>query len=161
MNWKIAALLCGGFAVVALLLWSPAVEFVAPTAPGTKSLEAVLTPPTPVRTMLVRACYDCHSNYTRLPWYAHFRPAASMIRYDIDSGRAAVNFTEWSREAAGDANWQFRTLQSGCSLMQAGMMPPNYYVFTHPGSKPTQSEIQAYCAWTQSFGLSTIMPNTQ
>ena len=56
-----------------------------------------LHPPEAVRATLQRSCYDCHSNATSWPWYAHFRPrVAGKIQRDVMAGRQSLNFSEWS-----------------------------------------------------------------
>ncbi|HEY8942973.1 MAG TPA: heme-binding domain-containing protein, partial [Polyangiaceae bacterium] len=36
---------------------------------------ADLSAPAPVKAILRRSCYDCHSNETRLPWFDRIVPA--------------------------------------------------------------------------------------
>ena len=35
------------------------------------------------RAMTVRACYDCHSNQTTWPWYAHVAPVSWLLQRDV------------------------------------------------------------------------------
>ncbi len=53
------------------------------------SVTAEVSAPAPVKDMLKRACYDCHSNETVWPWYSKIAPASWLVAYDIDDGRAA------------------------------------------------------------------------
>src|SRR5689334_17002284 len=49
------------------------------------------------RTLAVRACYDCHSNETRWPWYTNAAPVSWLAQYDVDKGRRELNFSEFDR----------------------------------------------------------------
>jgi hypothetical protein len=66
----------------------------------------------PATRELVRAaCYDCHSNETRWPWYSHVAPISWLVQRDVDEARAHLNFTEWHlrQEHADDAAEEVRS----------------------------------------------------
>ncbi len=45
---------------------------------------------------LVRgACYDCHSNETRWPWYARVAPVSWLVTDHVEEGRQHLNFSTW------------------------------------------------------------------
>jgi len=146
-RWALAIVL----ALLALLffvLWSP--HLVSnPPVNASETLEAVLAPPPGVANTLRRACHNCHSNRTEWPWYAHLRPFASKIRNDVRDGRRALNFSQWKSQTGADPQVQKKTLETSCVLMQAGMMPPPYYLYIHPSAKLTNKEIREFCAWAR------------
>ncbi len=39
----------------------------------------------------VRACWDCHSNETRWPWYSSVAPVSWLVQRDVDEGRDELN----------------------------------------------------------------------
>jgi mono/diheme cytochrome c family protein len=71
------------------------------------------------RTLAARVCFDCHSNQTAWPWYAHLAPISWLIESDVNEGRRAVNFSEWDRK-------QPEAMQSVTAL-RLGEMPPRRY----------------------------------
>lgn len=74
---------------------------------------------------LARAsCYDCHSNETEWPLYSYVAPMSWLVRNDVESGREALNFSNWDDfdSEADDAADEIR----------AGTMPPANYVRLHP-----------------------------
>lgn len=83
-----------------------------------------------------RACFDCHSNRTKWPWYASLAPISWRIQSHVEGGRRALNFTaldtatEDGAEAAGEAG----------ETIQKGEMPPSDYVLMHPEARLTASE---------------------
>jgi hypothetical protein len=49
---------------------------VSTTPPGKDDLLVGRNAPPEVRRLIQTACYDCHSNNTRYPWYSSIQPAA-------------------------------------------------------------------------------------
>jgi mono/diheme cytochrome c family protein len=49
------------------------------------------------RDFAARACFDCHSNETRYPWYTFVAPSSWLAQHDVDDGRRHLNFSEWDR----------------------------------------------------------------
>ena len=86
------------------------------------------------KELAVRACYDCHSNQTRWPWYSNIAPASWLIQRDVDQGRRVLNFSEWNRrqeEAAESAE-----------AIAGGEMPPRQYLPLHPEARLAAAERQ-------------------
>ncbi len=87
------------------------------------------------RALAKRACFDCHSNETTWPWYSNVAPVSWLVQSDVESGRGALNFSEWNRpqEGAGDA----------AEAAGNGSMPPWYYTIQHPNAKLSNADQQA------------------
>jgi len=87
------------------------------------------------RELAVRACFDCHSNQTKWPWYTHVAPVSWFVQHDVDEGRDALNFSDWSRSyaEAGDA--------AGSVLDNE--MPPAIYRAMHPEARLSANEKRA------------------
>ncbi|HWO17969.1 MAG TPA: heme-binding domain-containing protein [Kofleriaceae bacterium] len=84
------------------------------------------------RELAVRACFDCHSNQTRWPWYAKVAPFSWAVQFDVEVARSVINFSEWNRRYALDGYAGRRT--------SSGMMPPSKYRMAHPEAKLTPAE---------------------
>jgi len=84
------------------------------------------------RELAVRACFDCHSNHTRWPWYANVAPMSWAVQFDVDVAREVVNFSEWNRTYALASYSGQRTLD--------GNMPPTKYMMAHPEADLTEAE---------------------
>lgn len=112
--------------------------------PVTGDLQA----PPQVQAVLRRCCYDCHSNETRWPWYAHVNPVAFLIVRDADLGRRKLNFSEWQGYKAVK-----RKSKSSDAVdeIRAGRMPPSQYLWMHHDARPTAQEVQALEAWMDSL----------
>lgn len=86
---------------------------------------------------LVRgACYDCHSNETRWPWYAHVAPASWLLQRDVDEGRATMNFSEWRYEPEEAAFVAVAIEQ----VVRDGEMPPPQYRLLHGDARLSEQE---------------------
>ena len=49
--------------------------------------EPVVKPPDDVMVLLKSACYDCHSNETRYPWYSNVAPVSWWLKHHINEAR--------------------------------------------------------------------------
>jgi hypothetical protein len=86
------------------------------------------------RELAVRACFDCHSNQTRWPWYSKVAPLSWAVQLDVEAARSVINFSEWDRRYALAGYAGRRT--------SSGMMPPYKYRMAHPESNLTPEEQQ-------------------
>ena len=55
-----------------------------------------LHPPKDVEAIMIKACYDCHSDRVRYPWYSKVAPMSWTIAHHIKQGKLALNFSKWS-----------------------------------------------------------------
>lgn len=90
-------------------------------------------PSAQARQLVVRTCFDCHSNQTTWPWYANVAPVSWLIQRDVDAGRAHLNFSQWNGPREGGV----------AEPVQEGSMPPWYYTLLHPGAHLSPAETQA------------------
>lgn len=80
-----------------------------------------------------RACWDCHSNETRWPWYTRVAPFSMVIRKDVEMGREVMNFSEWKE--GGKAK-----IEDITETITKAEMPLSYYVILHPEADLTNGE---------------------
>ena len=110
--------------------------------PGT--VDAVEAPPE-VTALLRRVCANCHSGATEWPWYSRVAPVSWLVADDVRIGRQQLNFSEWGRYSARQAE---NKLEEICAVVQAEAMPPKKYTLAHPQAKLTAVDVKAVCAWT-------------
>ncbi|HYM94516.1 MAG TPA: heme-binding domain-containing protein, partial [Chitinophagaceae bacterium] len=58
----------------------------------------VYTVPEEVKSILEKACNDCHSNNTRYPWYCNFQPVDWWTNKHIRDGIRNLNFDEFTNK---------------------------------------------------------------
>ncbi len=88
------------------------------------------------RELAVRACFDCHSNQTRWPWYADVAPFSWVVQRDVESARSVLNFSEM--------NLTYDLAPYSGQSVLFGNMPPLKYRMAHPDadlSKPEMAEL--------------------
>jgi len=86
------------------------------------------------RRLAVAACFDCHSNRTRVPLYARIAPVSWWITNHAEEGRQALNFSETDQRTP---NWA-----DALETVRSGSMPPGYYTWfgLHPGAKLSSAQ---------------------
>lgn len=87
------------------------------------------------RALAVRACFDCHSNETKWPWYSRIAPVSWLVQHDVDEGRETMNFSRW------DLAYEDAT-ESAEAVLQ-GEMPMAVYVPLHPSARLSPEEKRA------------------
>jgi len=103
--------------------------------------------PAPVRSALRGACFDCHSNETRWPWYAQVAPVSWWIVSDVDEGRAELNFSEWGALPA-----EKRERRAGQVLdeIESDAMPPKSYRRLHGDAAVSAAELLLLRRWAEA-----------
>lgn len=111
---------------------------------------AVLNARTPVPAQVMstvrRACFDCHSNETRWPWYSAMPVASWFIERDVNAGRSQVNFSSWTQYNAFD---RADMLDKVCGLAMARKMPPLPYRVLHSEARLSETDVAELCAWSR------------
>lgn len=88
------------------------------------------------RALVVRGCYACHSNETKVAPFEKVAPVKWYIANHVKEGRVALNFSEWHTAAGGEAHDAAEPIGHG--------MPPSYFTYfgLHPESKLTPAELK-------------------
>ncbi len=86
--------------LVVLLIVLIIIQFFHPaknisTAHSPNDIAVVYNEPDNVRTILNKACNDCHSNNTRYPWYNNIQPVAWWLNDHVQEGKHELNFNEF------------------------------------------------------------------
>ena len=94
------------------------------------------------RALAQRACFDCHSNQTTLPWFDYAAPASWYVANHINEGRRTLNFSQWDQP-----NANFEEISK---TMKNNEMPIWDFVLLHPNAKLTTDEQTALLAGFQA-----------
>ncbi len=95
---------------------NPPVEADIPTSPA-------------VKTILKRACYDCHSNETVWPSYSRVAPVSWVVAWDVRKGREELNFSTWNQYSLEE---RAKKVKESWEKVEEGEMAPWFYVLLHP-----------------------------
>ena len=113
--------------------------------PSTGTIQA----PAEVITLLERACYDCHSNETKWPWYSQVAPVSWLVSRDVNDARKHLNFSEWENYEAGR---KLKKLEELVEEVGEGEMPLAIYVPLHPEAKLTAADRSVLVEWAKRKG---------
>jgi hypothetical protein len=136
-----AAILLGVVAVAS------GVSDIRPTVRTHAPLLAGAHVPPEVRSVIERACRDCHSEATHYPWYSYIAPVSCLINRDVTSGRKHLNLSRWSDYSVTRRE---RCLSEIANQVQDGGMPLAIYVAMHPSAKLSDADVRAIFEWTQA-----------
>lgn len=118
-----------GFIVLQLI---PAGSIIADFAPpGNPPVTYDIKWDTPETEKLARgACFDCHSNETRYPWYSNIAPVSWLVNHDINEGRRKMNFSTGTHLFTDEMEKQ----------ISSGEMPKSVYLPLHPEANLTDAQ---------------------
>lgn len=94
------------------------------------------TPPH-IEEILKNACYDCHSNETQYPYYAHIAPVSWTISDHISKGRQYINLSIWGTY---NADQKKGILTHSAETVKNGAMPIAGYMAQHPKARLTKEQ---------------------
>ena len=103
--------------------------------------------PEDVKTILAKACYDCHSNNTRYPWYTEIQPVGWWLSDHIKEGKKELNFNEFSSYRIGR---QYKKMEECIDEVKEGKMPLPSYTQIHAVSVLTDPEKKIFLNWCQT-----------
>lgn len=135
-------LLAGGAVFLALQCFRP--EKNTGGTPPPSDFLVSQTPPPAVSAALRDACYDCHSDHTRYPWYAALQPAGWWLAAHVRDGKAALNFSSFSKASGRQ---QARMLDEISVELSNGTMPPRSYRLMHAAARLTPQQRQEITHW--------------
>ncbi|MBD0277685.1 MAG: heme-binding domain-containing protein [Bacteroidota bacterium] len=104
--------------------------------------------PDTVQVLLQKACYDCHSNNTRYPWYNRIQPVAWWLQHHVNEGKRELNFDEFQQYSNKKKTHK---LKETAETVKEKEMPLNSYLWGHPEARLTESERALLTDWALSL----------
>ena len=103
-----------------------------------------------VGAILDRACKDCHSNQTHVPWYGQVAPMSWMVSQHVNQGREVLNFSDWdSRQPTANE------MEEVCDAVSSGSMPLRSYTLIHRKAILSKRDVDTICKLTDTKPRST------
>ena len=115
----------------------------APADIGTK----FAVPPN-VKSLLQRACYDCHSNQTHYPWYADIQPVGWWLASHVKDGKEHLNFSEFGTYTVKRTVSKLGQISDEVSQQS---MPLPSYTWAHPEARLTAAEMKLITDWADNL----------
>lgn len=101
-----------------------------------------------VKIILDKACYDCHSNYTKYPWYSKVQPIAWFLNYHINEGKHHLNFSEFGTY---NAKRKAKKMDEVSEVLKENEMPLSSYTLIHSDAKLTNAEKATLINWAKQI----------
>ena len=105
------------------------------------------TPPK-VASILKVACYDCHANTTKYPWYTSIQPIAWWIKGHINNGRKHLNYSEWTLY---DTKKQRHKIEEMIEVLEDKEMPMLSYMIAHQDAWIDEQQRQLVVEWLKTL----------
>jgi hypothetical protein len=113
-----------------------------------KDLFEVTELPQDVGIILKNACYDCHSQKVKFPWYSNVAPVAWLVARDIKEARENLDFSKWRDVSKKD---KLKALDKIGEEVSEENMPMKIYTIMHPEARLTKAERDIVVKWAEDF----------
>lgn len=117
-------------------------EGVQPNAIATK-----FAVPDSVQQILNMACFDCHTNNTKYPWYSQIQPVAWWLSSHVNDGKKHLNFDEFTTYSF---KRQDHKLEELIESQEDGWMPLDSYTWIHGDAKLSDAQRQTLINWAKA-----------
>jgi hypothetical protein len=122
--------------LLVLLVAGIAIQFIRPSLDNRPATADLAAPPE-VKAILQRACYNCHSNQTKLAWFDEPVPAYWLVVKDVRAARKVLNFSDWG---SLPGTQQAAKLYEALNQIEFHVMPLSNYTMLHHNGVITREE---------------------
>lgn len=116
-----------------------------PAATANDITHSVQVPDT-VMAILKVACYDCHSDNTRYPWYSKITPVNWWLNNHVNEGKRHLNFSQFT----GSYKRKMRRLEESGELTEKHEMPISSYLWIHKDARLSDAQRKLLADWTET-----------
>lgn len=109
--------------------------------------------PDNVRSILKTACYDCHSNNTRYPWYSHIQPIAWFMANHVKEGKQKLNFSDFGSYSSRQ---QISKMKAICNQIKDDEMPISSYRLMHKSAVLDTGQKKIITEWMSNMADSLL-----
>lgn len=146
--------------LLGLLLALVAIQFIRPARNvsaglGPQDISVKHAVPPPVHQLLQRACYDCHSNNTRYPWYAEVQPVGWWLTQHVNDAKRHLDFSAFGTYSAKRAG---KKTEEIADEVEHREMPLKSYTWMHPEARLTAAEIKLLVDWANGLHEQIVAP---
>ena len=103
-------------------------------------------PPEDVKLILKESCCDCHSNFTRYPWYNKVTPINYWLNGHIKNGKKHFSMSNWEGSSIKRKDHKFEEL---IKMVKENSMPLKSYTWINGDAKLNEGQIEAIINWAK------------
>ncbi|WP_340111671.1 heme-binding domain-containing protein [Maribellus mangrovi] len=104
--------------------------------------------PEKVQHVLRDACYDCHSNNTRYPWYSKVQPVGWYLQNHINKAKEDLNFSEFGNYSDRQQNSKINGI---INQVREDEMPLPAYTLMHRDARLSEEDKKAFIDYMDSI----------
>lgn len=104
--------------------------------------------PSDVKSILRKACDDCHSNNTVYPWYSKLQPVDWWMDKHVRNGKKHLNFDEYTNKSL---RYQYHKMEETVEMVKEEEMPLKSYTWAHKDAILTEAEKTAIINWAEGI----------
>ena len=137
--------------LIVIVIILVAIQFIRPdrninSQVSSSDISGVVSVPDTVKVILQNACYDCHSNNTRYPWYVNIQPAGWWMAGHISEAKGDLNFSEFG---GYEQRKQTSKLEGVAAVVEEDMMPLRSYKMMHKSARLSANEKSLVIEWAR------------
>jgi uncharacterized protein YxeA len=95
-----------------------------------------------------KACYDCHSDETRWPWYSYVFPISVFTVHHVREGREELNFSQWKNLPPNKQSAKSTTILEEIEKRE---MPLGSYLILHKEANINSEDLEVIKKWAEGF----------
>jgi hypothetical protein len=107
-------------------------------------------PPENVKMILKESCYDCHSDFTRYPWYNNITPVNYWLAEHVNDGKKHFNVSNWVGNSVKRKDHKIEEL---IEMVEKKYMPIESYTFAHSEAKLSDDQIKEVVDWAKQVRM--------
>lgn len=146
MNMKKKILLIAGILLIAIQFIRPVKNIETTDQPN--YIGNHYTVPQDVKTIIDKACMDCHSNNTVYLWYNNVQPVAWWLAKHINDGKKQWNFDEFGTYTPKK---QDHKMEEVIEMVKEKEMPLKSYIWLHGNADLSQEERISIINWATAI----------
>lgn len=138
--------------LIGLLIVLVAIQFIQPPknnghAQTATDITHVVAVPDTVMALMKIACYDCHSDSTRYPWYNHITPVNWWLKNHINEGKHNINFSHYTE---GSYKRKMKRLEETAEQVEKHEMPISSYLWIHKDARLNDAQRKLIIDWAKN-----------
>jgi hypothetical protein len=136
-----------GIAIILIII-----QFIRPSknvsGDTSKDVGTIYAVPQDVKSILDRACNDCHTNKTVYPWYAEIQPVGWWLDNHITEGKRHINLNNF---ASMRVALQKKRMEEIMEQIKQDEMPLSSYTLIHRNAELSEADKQTMYSWCQQI----------
>lgn len=111
---------------------------------GANDITKVVSTPAEVKSILEKACNDCHSDHTDYPWYTNIQPVGWWMANHVNDGKRHLNFSQFNTYKL---TRKIHKLEETAEQVKEGEMPMSSYTWMYAAAKLSDAEKETLINW--------------